>query len=484
MFGLSRAERLEKQLKIHQLEADIEMAKIANKTFIDITEAQKKVTGDDDEYMWIQNGQVDSMSISIGNYDHNEMLNKAYKAWSQNLFARAIIRNLSKFVLGKGPKITPISENQKVRDYWDEFVIVNKWNLKEKELVRRVFRDGEIFIRKYPVDNTLLIRFIRAQRIMNPKDSQYKDISGLTLGIKTKPDDVETPLSYYLCDQEGSLKEVIKAEEIIHIKILVDSDEKRGVSFLLVALPMLAKYASWLEDRITLNKVRSAIALIRKVAGSASTVESIRDKYRSEYADSDRYKVQQPDRGTIITASKGIEYEMLSPNINATDVKDDGRAMLLAVAAGSGFPEMILTADYSNANYSSSMVAQNPFVREVEDWQDFFEHSYVKPIFAEVIRDGKRRGSLPEGESEECKVEWPPLIMADIEKNNKAREIQRRNKIISNRTWMTKEGLDPDQEEQQMEEEATKDVYKQPFNMPVAPTNQFGSSPEEDLEEL
>lgn len=484
MFGLSEKERLEKKLAVEKLKADINMAKIANKTFQNVSEAQKIVTGDEDEGMWIKTGSSGSIEDILG-YDHYDMLDRAYNAWLKNLFARAIVRNLSKFVLGKGPRIIHKSDNDKVKEYWKRFVKENKWNLKEKELVKRTFRDGEIFIRKYIQGDMLQLRFVRAQKIKNPIDTKYSKVSGLSLGIKTDPKDVETIISYYLCDKHGNLDEVVKAEEMIHIKILADSDVKRGISFLLVSLPMLAKYASWLEDRIVLNKVRSAIALIRKVSGTQSAVESIRDKYRSEYADDDRYKVQAPDRGTIITASKGIDYEMLSPNINATDVKDDGRAMLLAVAAGCGFPEMYLTADYSNANYSSSVVAQNPFVREVEDWQDFFESCYVKPIYEAVIQTGKAKGGLPENEPEECEVEWPPLIMADIEKNNKAREIQRRNKIISNRTWMTKEGLDPEIEENNMRDEQSNDVYSQPFNMPLAPTNQFGADmSDDDLEEL
>jgi len=176
----------------------------------------------------------------------------------------------------------------------------------------------------------------------------------------------------------------------------------------------------------------------------------------------------------VLTASKGISYSMLSPNINATDVRDDGRAILLAVAAGCGFPEMFLTADYSNANYSSTMVAQNPFVREIEDWQDLFEDSLYREVFARVIAHAKRYGSVPHGESEDCSVEWPPLILANITQNNQAREIQHRNKIISKKTWQQKEGLDPVTEELNLLDEQNKDIYKG-FNMPEAPANQWGT---------
>ena len=152
---------------------------------------------------------------------------------------------------------------------------------------------------------------------------------------------------------------------------------------------MIKKYGEWLEDRIVLNQVRSAIALVKTIDGNANMVESLRNAQQTEHKDADRYKQKAMKRGTVITASKGITYEMLSPKINAPDVKDDGRAMLLAVAAGSGMPEMVVTADYSNANYSSTFVAQNPFVREIEDWQDFFK-IFDKILFKAVIQNAKR----------------------------------------------------------------------------------------------
>jgi len=185
------------------------------------------------------------------------------------------------------------------------------------------------------------------------------------------------------------------------------------------------------------------------------------------------------NQGTVITTGKGVEYSMLSPNIQAADAKDDGRNMLLAVAAGVGFPDMILTADYSHSNYASSLIAQNPFVREIEDWQDFLEDDY-KEIFARVVRAGKEKGNIPVGESEDCEIIWPPMILADILKNNQAREIMHRNKIISKKTWQMKEELNPAAEERNMEEEQGKDVYKQPFSMPLSPINQFGQYEEED----
>lgn len=477
MFEFIETIHLRGKLRREQLKADIAQVGLLERTF---SEAQKYAEPDPDEANWMKTfdgGTQGELGTGEEAYDHYEMLKGVYSFWVTDLHARAIVRNLTKFVLGKGPTIKPKSENKLVLEAWDDFVRLNKWGHREKEMVNRTFRDGEVFLRFFVEQSTgnLKARFLRANYIKNP-NTEGKTQAGenTTMGIATDSDDIEDVKAYYWCNPDGSLKERIEAGEVLHIKILTDSDVKRGMSILLVAMKMLRKYGGWMDDRIVLNKVRSAIALIRHVPGTASTVGSIRDKNQSQLQSADRYKQKGLNRGTVITASKGIEYTMLSPNIQAADAKDDGRNMLLAVAAGEGFPEMILTADYSNSNYASSMVAQNPFVREIEDWQDFFEEPY-KDIFARVIRTKKEFGKIPEGESEECDVIWPPMILADILKNNQAREIMHRNKIISKKTWQMKEELNPETEEQNMTDEQGKDVYKVPFSLPQTPVNQWGS---------
>ena len=480
--------KLNRELKKERLKKDIAETKLSEQSIqnafkqIENLESSRLVRDDLDSELWIQTG-VGSDSINNNLYDHYQMLDMAYRFWSTNLHARAIVRNLCKFVLGRGPTVKPKSDNKKVNESWKRFKKVNKWSLKEKEIVSRVFRDGELFIRFYPSkkkDGSIPIRFIRAQKIRNPmNEKDWNKNENVSFGIGTDKKDVEKVLTYYLCDFDGKLIEKISAEQILHIKILVDSDVKRGMSFLLIAMKMLRKYGDWLDDRIALNKVRSAIALVRTVEGTSNTVESIRDAQKSRTEDKSRNKLKAYPSATVLTASKGVKYEMLSPNIQASDVKDDGRAMLLCIAAGTGMPEMMLTANYANGNYSSSMVAQNPFVREIEDWQDFFQYFY-QVIFGKVVEHDIKYGVLTEGTDDECTVEFPPLILADTLKNNQAREIQHRNKVLSKKTWALKEGLDPEEEERNQEEEQTKDIYKTPFNLPTHPTNQWGSYSDED----
>jgi capsid protein len=473
-------EQLKLRRSIKKLELEYEKAALEKAVEI-VQEAADNLVKDEDTSNWLLLGQSGEGRLS--ETGHQEMVKQAFKLWDKNLHARAIIRTMVKFVIGRGAKIIP--KSKAAEKYWDNFKVESydsndnnvrrhKWNHKEKEIFNRLFRDGETIMRffKGGMDDKGLVtmRFIRPGRIQNPKDKDYSNVKGeiVTYGIGHDPEDVEKYINYYLVDDEGKFKAKIPANEILHYKIFADTDMKRGVSLLKVVAPMLAKYEGWLEDRITLNKIRTAVALIRKVDAPAGQIQQVRDSLQSEMKDSDRKKMKMFERGTILTSSKNVEYDMVSPNIHAQDVAQDGRSMLLSIAAAVGFPEMILTADYSNANYSSTLIAQNPFVREIEDWQDYAMSIY-KDIFALVIGNAIEVTALPEGTSTDCEVQFPPMIYADHKSEAEAFQIEHMNRVRSRKSWQLELGLDPEKEKANFDDEDSEGPY------PEAPAGGFGA---------
>jgi len=496
----AKRRKLENQLELKQLEFENKQFDSAIKV---LSEARNEVADKDVEDGWAALGR--GISTTMTQEEHSVMLLSAYNLYHTNTYARAIISNLVKFTLGKGPIIIPEDENVKVKEVWKKFREDNKFNLREKEIGVRTFRDGEVFLREFKSEKTneeplYKIRFIRAHHIATPTTKSSTD-ENTSYGIKTDPDDIEEVIEYYLVDDNKNYISTIPADQIIHFKIISDFDQKRGISILAVVAKRIKQYDEWLEDRIYLNKIRTAIALVRKVKGSAAQVKGIRDDGLSDRLSNDRKSQKAPKRGTIITASQGMEYEMLSPNINATDVKDDGRAILLGIAAAVGFPEMILTADYANANYSSTLIAQNPFVRGIEDWQDQFSSLYMD-LFKRVIEYNIEHGSLPVDTKTTCRVEFPPMISADLKQLAEAFEIIYKYKVVSKKTWQSRMGLDSDIEDANMEEEEQNFMDENPialqpnqfpgqqqpnqipgqvnpssrFNLPAVPMNQYASN--------
>lgn len=495
-MGIIQDFRNRREIKGLMLEYDKKSLQMAVDTIEKVESKVVQKEPDEDDWMLLGQG-----GKRLSEADFQTIWDKSYELWDTNLQARAIIRTMVKFVIGKGAVLKPAEEkdesgkeldqeNYLIEWYWEEFKKENaasadgnggggrlsflkklkrkKWNHREKEIFTRLFRDGEIIIRVFPPrkvgDNNGIpkIRFIRPQRIMTPKsEGDFKAGEKVSYGIGHNPDDVEEYRTYYYCDYEGNLLDAIPAEEILHYKIFADSDQKRGVSLLKVCAPMIKKYEGWLEDRIVLNRIRTAIALVRKVDAKSPSIQKLREDMLSERRDEDRKKTKIMDRGTIITSGRNVDWEMLSPNIHAQDVKDDGRNMLLSISAAIGFPEMILTADYSNSNYSSTLIAQNPFVREIEDWQDFATTIY-DDIWALVMLCAMEFGKLPKGTSTKCSVEYPPMIAADIEKETKAYQIQNQSGILSKKTWAARADLDYEGEQAQIEQEQSKDTYNLP----------------------
>jgi capsid protein len=428
--------------------------KLAAQRLQDIWET---VRYEDPEYMVIK-GEKET-----DEFDHYTMQQQAYQLWKTNPHARAIIRTLEKFILGKGLKIFALDENPIVQEWWDDFEKENRFLRRQDEIIRRTFRDGECFIR-YFVDQysgKTKIRFLEPHEISDPENTH-------SLGIETDPDDIEIPLRYYR-SRQGKLIEIIPAEEVQHIKIFADSNVKRGLSFLYVVMPLLKKYEQWLNDRIVLNKIRSAMAIIRRISGSPGQLS---DLVRNEKSRKGRQKMLKP--GSIITVSEGVDYQMLTPNLQAQDVQYDGRNILLAIASATGLAEYMVSGDASNANYASTMVSESPAVREFEDWQQFFQEEF-SIIFAKVIKAGVDYGSVPaksnittleidqSGKRQEnkqiiptrldCEIIFPPLIHRKLKEESEALALHKNMGIVSNQTVAARLGYDFQKEIERIEKE-------------------------------
>ncbi|HEV3021544.1 MAG TPA: hypothetical protein VGX76_03730, partial [Pirellulales bacterium] len=104
----------------------------------------------------------------------------------------------------------------------DDFITCNQWHRRQQEIVRRSDRDGEAFLRFFTTaDGQTRVRFVEPGQIATPPE-QAGDPAA-SFGIQTEPDDVETPLAYYI---DGV---AIDAGEIQHRKANVDNNVKRGL---------------------------------------------------------------------------------------------------------------------------------------------------------------------------------------------------------------------------------------------------------------
>ena len=335
---------------------------------------------------------------------------------------RAALMNMVYYIIGEGVKITPQSKDERIHRLWREFWNSprNKMAQRQAEIVLRTLRDGESFIEYFNTDESntptgkTTVRFRDPELCQDPGLEYAGPGSAGYQGIKCDPDDPETPIEYYFKHSYAvSDVDVLPAARIQHIKIFSDSEQKRGESYLQAALDSFTQYKEWLRYRIILNKVRTAIVLIRKIEGGTSDdVKAIASKIStSSTAKTGETRKQMPPPGTIINANAGVDYKFESANINATDAAEDGRSLKLQMAAACNEPEYVF-GDASNANYASTLIAESPFVKGVRFWQTFFEQ-HLKEMFRRVVKAAVDAGKLQAPPEDDPFVEAGVKVMSE-----------------------------------------------------------------------
>ena len=420
------------------------------------------------------------------------------------------VRNQQRFVIGKGPTITFEFESENKSEekpkgeaaakWWEMFVKANGFDELEDQIVHDTFVDGETFIRFFrqdvegpaagdgaaPAEDqwTAILQDVPTAEFDEPETfpqgmthlrlvppEYIKDPNGkVSHGILTARDDVETVLGYCYTPGQGSTKiaDFIPASEIIHTKIRVGRDVKRGRSLLEPLLKRDRQWQDWMMYRITLSIARAAIVLVKKGTGGAVRGASIRDQQATTSATGNTRRQKMLKPMSTIHASKGTEYEYLSPDVQAQDAQHDGRALLLSQAAATGHPEYMFTGDASNSNMASTMVAESPAVREFEHWQDFFA-----PLFSRigeiVIENGVESiDGLSESDLDQLTViaKIPAMIARNRKEEAETFEIEYRNGVRSGQSWQEEVGLDPAEEKERIQQERERAIE---FNRPPEP---------------
>lgn len=417
---------------------------------------------------------------------------------------RNILQTFQDFIIGRDATVTTDDEDLdgKRQEYWDGWAVENKFDLKTKEIVKRLFRDGEVFLRWFlPTIRRghLQIRFVNPSQIRPTANGKP------TYGISVDPDDYEKINDYYRqwTAQSGQLRnEKIPADEMDHWKINCDSDEKRGVSVFEGLGKYITDYAKWLDDRIAINRIRHIWNVIGEPTSGVTPITDLKNKFEDvTYTTPPGQEANKkvPKSGSVLF-SRGMKWKLDSLNINAADTKDDGRAIQLQLAIGANMPEYIIRGDASNANYASTMVSESPFVRSMESWQDYVDKIFAK-IYTRVMEWGISMGPVPakstkttvtfnaeKGEDDtetetvptvtECTVNFAALIHRDEKADTEAKQIQVAEDFVSRKTASEKLGYDYDAEQDQIAREK-----HQRAKEAAAAEEAFGEQHEEESEE-
>ena len=441
-------------------------------------ESLPSTVADADEDDWTVISQIDKKFYTAPELD---TLRGSARKLQYTAAGRGIIQTFQDFVIGRNASIEASDENEQVQEYWDEWVKANNWDMRSKEIIKRTVRDGECILRWFlPKRGSafLIPRFVDPAQIKPSRNGKP------TYGIKTNKDDIEEIISLHRewATSNNQQREDILIKDVDFLKILCDSDDKRGVSFFIGIAKYMKHYEKWIEDRIEINRIRHIWNVVAEVEGL--TLEEVKAQFpdtEGKTPSGGTPKKKYPKPGTVML-NKGIKWDLKNLQINAQDTKEDGRLIQLMIGLGTGLPEYVVRGDASNSNYASTMISESPFVRAMESWQDIFA-DYFQKIFARVISYGISKIYIPSksfittelynretGEatekkepcetSKECEVNFSTLLHRDIEKETKSFQIMKQEQVMSKRTIQEKLGLDPDEENDRIDKEGREEEKK------------------------
>jgi capsid protein len=335
-----------------------------------------------------------------------------------------------------------------VQNVIEQFIEENRWQLRQQEIVRRMDRDGEAFLRFFADrDGLTRVRFIEPEQVLTPV--HLAGDSSSSFGIQTDADDVEHVLGYFV---DG---ESIDAADVQHRRANVDFNVKRGLPLYTPVRKNLRRAERLLRNMSVVAEIQSAIALIRKHRGASrsgieqfvaadadatSTNGSGRTRHYSQYGP-----------GTILDAPAGLEYDFPAQGLDASSFVAVLQAELRAIAARLVMPEFMFTSDASNANFASTMVAEGPAIRMFERLQaSLIEQD--RAVMWRVIENAITAGALPANVRDvvEIQIIPPSLHVRDHLKQAQVDRIAFTHGVLSRQTWSQHLGLDYDQEQKNL----------------------------------
>lgn len=405
--------------------------------------------------------------------------------WISQSDATAVgaLEALASYVIGTGFTWTAESDDpeaaQIVQRIVDEFCERVDWcGGLDRELFKRTRKSGERFVRLHQLAGGVSdIEVYEPSWIMRPNNpAEVERHWGLPAecdwkyGVCTVPGR-STMIYGFSVFRHGDPTEFeyVPVDEMSHVKINVDRNVKRGVSDFYVAEEWLSKAAKLLRRTLDGGAIQASIALIRKwnpqasqanINAAAESVVKFQTKLPNYEGQSGPANIptEQFYSGKIVD-KKGVDYEP-GPmgSSNAPTYMDIAQAGLRKAANRWQMPEFIFTGDASNANYSSTLVSESPFVKFCEHLQSQTvkdDSSVFWRVVKHAAEGGRTRGYGYQDLKQLVTLDAaaPDVASRNRAEENSIRQSQHAAGILSRESWSMEVDRDYHEERKKIEQE-------------------------------
>lgn len=394
----------------------------------------------------------------------------------ENEYAICATENRASYIVGDGliHRATPrrkdcpphlVERTQYVIDCFSE---ANELAEVEVDAVERLDKDGDAIYRFFPQKNGLLLmRVVEPEHLRSPNGSAYGP--EYSFGVQTDPEDVETIVGYWVVENpllKSNFPTFVPADEILHIKLNTPKNAKRGLPTWYAVEQNLRRAHDLLASMTSMAKTRAKIALIRKFnqtlqATANNLVQSNVQATAIDPLTGIQLNLEQLRYGTILNASKNIDYEFPGSEVDASSFVQVLQAELRSIAARLVMPEWMLSVDASNANYSSSLIAEAPSTKMFRRLQRLFASRFgesrktgrISAVWRQ-LRYSIQCGVLPPDLAKWVKVqtEAPSLVVRDKQAEATSNKTYFDMRLKSPQTIQAELGLDGKQEAENFKE--------------------------------
>lgn len=290
-------------------------------------------------------------------WDRKKIFAEALRAWRVNPIARRIVKLQTSFIVGKG--LTIKSDDPKAQEFltkwWNH--PLNKFNRNIKRWKDEDTRTGNLFMLfSVQADGMTIVRAVPAEQIDD---------------IQSKENDIEQELYYWKDETKTEKWDAYDETQqqtafMMHFASNQPVGSTWGEADLTPLLVWIGRFSSWLEDRVRLNRYRTAFMYVIRGSYANETDRKTRET---------ELKANPPQSGSllVLNANAGEDWGILSANLDSFDASVDGTAIKRMITAGIGHP-MHWYAEPEGSTRTTAEAAGTPTFRTLEEAQnDFFE---------------------------------------------------------------------------------------------------------------
>ena len=355
-------------------------------------------------------------------------------------FAAAALEVRTSYVVGSGHtyRVVPraditvdASDLTRALDELHRWMDADRWMIRQREIQYRLDRDGEVFLRVFDLGDHLAVRFVDPEHIVGP----LKMMAHEAYGVQVDPLDAETVTGYWIARPIGSglgpvslgSPTLVPAAEMQHRKANVDRLAPRGLPVLWPCRESLRRSWQILRAMSTVASIQASVAAVirRQIGGTIMPWTQPGEPGTGKDEEGRTYQHLPP--GAIMHLAPGEEWDAPANRIDVANYVAAIQAELRAVAARLCLPEYMLSGDASNANYSSTLVAEGPAVKMFERLQSEMIW-YDVEILRRVLQIAERTGRLPHGLTDAVRIEAEAPI---VQSRNRLMEAQADQLLLS-----------------------------------------------------